>query len=228
MPDAILLIEDDERLAGMVRDYLGGSGFDVSLAGTGADGLSLLKRDSFDAVILDLMLPDMDGLEVCRTIRADGAMPILMLTAKGDPMDRIIGLELGADDYLPKPFEPRELLARLRAILRRGKGDTRTEILRFGALEIDAQAMEARLAGETCALTTHQFKLLEIMAKAAGRVLSRDYLMDALKGENLEAFDRSIDVHISRIRAAIEADPKHPRRVITVRGAGYVFAKAQD
>lgn len=228
MPEAILLIEDDNRLAAMVRDYLGESGFHVTIAETGAEGLSLQKTRPFDAVILDLMLPDIDGLEVCRTIRASSTLPILMLTAKGDPMDRIIGLELGADDYLPKPFEPRELLARLRAILRRGKAEDKAEILRFGSLEIDAQAMEARLNGEVCALTTHQFKLLEIMAKAAGRVLSRDYLMDELKGQNFEAFDRSIDVHISRIRAEVETDPKHPRRVITVRGAGYVFAKAQD
>ncbi|HUS54758.1 MAG TPA: response regulator transcription factor [Thermohalobaculum sp.] len=228
MTEQMLLIEDDARLAGMVRDYLGGSGFVVTIAGTGAEGLALQRARGFDAVILDLMLPDMDGLEVCRALRAAGSVPILMLTAKGDPMDRIVGLELGADDYLPKPFEPRELLARLRAILRRGKREGQAEILRFGRLEIDPRAMEARIEDRSCALTTHQFKLLEIMARAAGRVLSRDYLMDQLKGGNLEAFDRSIDVHISRIRAEVEDDPKHPRRVITVRGAGYVFAQAQD
>ncbi len=151
-----------------------------------------------------------------------------MLTAKGDPVDRIVGLELGADDYLPKPFEPRELLARLKAVLRRGTRDKPTDMLRFGKLEIDSQAMEARIDGRPCSLTAHQFRLLKIMAKAAGRVLSRDYLMDQLKGENIEAFDRSIDVHISRIRGEIEEDPRHPRRVITVRGAGYVFAREQD
>ncbi len=228
MTEQMLLIEDDARLAGMVRDYLGESGFDVTIAGTGNEGLALQKEHGFDAIILDLMLPDTDGLEVCRTLRATDSVPILMLTAKGDPMDRIVGLELGADDYLPKPFEPRELLARLRAILRRGKGADRADIMRFGRLEIDTRAMEARIDGRPCALTAHQFKLLTIMAKAAGRVLSRGYLMDRLKGGNLEAFDRSIDVHISRIRAEIESDPKHPRRVITVRGAGYVFARAQD
>ncbi len=228
MTEQMLLIEDDARLAGMVRDYLGEWGFDVTIAGTGQEGLALQREHGFDASILDLMLPDTDGLEVCRTLRATDSVPILMLTAKGDPMDRIVGLELGADDYLPKPFEPRELLARLRAILRRGKGVDRADIMRFGRLEIDARAMEARIDGRPCALTAHQFKLLAIMAKAAGRVLSRDYLMDQLKGGNLEAFDRSIDVHISRIRAEVEADPKHPRRVITVRGAGYVFARAQD
>ncbi len=228
MTEQMLLIEDDARLAGMVRDYLGESGFEVTIAGTGTEGLALQRAHGFDAVILDLMLPDIDGLEVCRTLRAAGSVPILMLTAKGDPMDRVVGLELGADDYLPKPFEPRELLARLRAILRRGKEVDRSDIMRFGQLEIDARAMEARIDGRPCALTAHQFKLLAIMAKAAGRVLGRDYLMDQLKGGNLEAFDRSIDVHISRIRAEVEADPKHPRRVITVRGAGYVFARAQD
>lgn len=228
MSERLLLIEDDARLAGMVADYLGGSSYSVTIAGTGAEGLSLLKGDPFDAVILDLMLPDMDGLDVCRAIRAEGALPILMLTAKGDPMDRVIGLELGADDYLPKPFEPRELLARVRAILRRRSPDAPSEVLRFGRLEIDPMAMEARIEGKPCALTTHQFKLLEVMARAHGRVLSRDYLMDQLTGQNLEAFDRSIDVHISRIRAEIEDDPKRPRRVITVRGAGYVFARAQD
>ena len=228
MTRKILLIEDDARLAGMVRDYLGESGFDVTIAGTGGEGLALQKKHGFDAVILDLMLPDTDGLEVCRTLRATDSVPILMLTAKGDPMDRVVGLELGADDYLPKPFEPRELLARMRAILRRGRGEDRADVMRFGRLEIDTRTMEARIDGRSCALTAHQFKLLEIMAKAPGRVLSRDYLMDRLKGGNLDAFDRSIDVHISRIRAAVEVDPKHPRRVITVRGAGYVFARAQE
>ena len=228
MTEHILLIEDDARLAGMVRDYLGESGFDVTIAGTGNEGLALQGKHGFDAIILDLMLPDTDGLEVCRTLRATDSVPILMLTAKGDPMDRVVGLELGADDYLPKPFEARELLARLRAILRRGRRADGADIMRFGRLEIDSRAMEARIDGRPCALTAHQFKLLEIMAKAAGRVLSRDYLMDRLKGGNLDAFDRSIDVHISRIRAEVEADPKHPRRVITVRGAGYVFARAQD
>ncbi len=228
MTKQILLIEDDVRLAEMVRDYLGGSGFEVTVAGTGAEGLALQQQRGFDAILLDLMLPDMDGLEVCRTLRGTDSVPVVMLTAKGDPTDRIVGLELGADDYLPKPFEPRELLARLRAVLRRGRGEQVGSVLRFGSLEIDPNVMEARLNGHPCELTAHQFKLLEIMANAAGRVLNRDYLMDQLTGQSLDAFDRSIDVHISRIRAEIEEDPKHPRRVITVRGAGYVFARVQD
>jgi two-component system phosphate regulon response regulator OmpR len=226
--DRILLIEDDPGLAEMVKSYLGEAGFRVSIAGRGEVGLAMSMREPFGSIILDLMLPDMDGLEVCRRIRARAQTPILMLTARGDAMDRVVGLELGADDYLPKPFEPRELLARLRAILRRSKSDEQRDLLRFGRLEIDAGARVARLDGEVRPLTSHQFALLLVLAQHAGRVLSRDVIMDLIKNEPLEAFDRSIDVHISRIRAAIEDDPKNPRRVITVRGAGYVFAKVQD
>jgi DNA-binding response OmpR family regulator len=224
----ILLIEDDLRLAELVKNYLTDAGFSVTAAHTGAAGIALHGRETFDALVLDLMLPDIDGLEVCRRIRTDSAIPILMLTARGDAMDRVVGLEMGADDYLPKPFEPRELLARLRAILRRGKGETKSEILRFGRLEIDLGARHVKLDGEDRVLTGYQFELLLVLARHAGRVMSRDALMDLVKHERLEAFDRSIDVHISRIRAAIEDDAKKPRRVITVRGAGYVFAKAQD
>jgi len=224
----VLLIEDDPRLAAMLIEYLGQAGFRVDHAGTGSDGLARQRCEAFDALVLDLMLPDMDGLAVCRAVRADGNTPILMLTARGDTMDRVVGLELGADDYLPKPFEPRELLARLRAILRRNRGDEAADVLRFGRLEIDRGGRVVRLDGELRPLTSYQFALLTALAERAGRVLTREALMDALKGESVEAFDRSIDVHVSRIRAAIEDDPKHPRRIITVRGAGYVFARAQD
>jgi two-component system, OmpR family, phosphate regulon response regulator OmpR len=227
--DRILLIEDDARLAEMVKNYLGGSGFSITIAPTGRAGLGLYRRQEFDALILDLMLPDMDGLEVCRKIRAGAQTPILMLTARGDAMDRVVGLEIGADDYLPKPFEPRELLARLRAILRRSKGGEQNfELMRFGRLEIDVGARQVRRDSEACTMTGYQFDLLLVLARHAGRVMSREAIMDLMKNERLDAFDRSIDVHISRIRAAIEDDPKKPRRVITVRGAGYVFAKAQD
>ena len=229
MTDRILLIEDDARLAEMVKNYLGGSGFSITIAPTGRAGLELYGRQEFDAVILDLMLPDMGGLEVCRKIRAGAQTPILMLTARGDAMDRVVGLEIGADDYLPKPFEPRELLARLRAILRRSKGGEQNfELMRFGRLEIDVGARQVRRDSEACTMTGYQFDLLLVLARHAGRVMSREAIMDLMKNERLDAFDRSIDVHISRIRAAIEDDPKKPRRVITVRGAGYVFAKAQD
>ena len=221
-------IEDDARLAEMVSTYLSEAGFRVVHAASGTEGLARQDREAFDLLILDLMLPDMDGLDVCRAVRAKTDIPILMLTARGDAMDRVVGLELGADDYLPKPFEPRELLARLRAILRRGRAGSTADILRFGRLEIDTAAREVRLAGQPRPLTSHQFALVFALAERAGRVMSRDALMDALKGHSFEAFDRSIDVHISRIRAAIEDDPKKPRRIITVRGTGYVFAKAQD
>jgi DNA-binding response OmpR family regulator len=228
MTERILMIEDDRRLAAMVSDYLRRSGFTVSAEHDAASGLATLRRSAFDALILDLMLPDLDGLEVCRLVRMESRIPILMLTAKGDAMDRVVGLELGADDYLPKPFEPRELLARLRAVLRRANSAGSGDALRFGRLEIDADARAVRIDGHRRSLTGYQFDLLLALARHAGRVMSRDQLMDALKGEELEAFDRSIDVHISRIRNAIEDDPHHPRRIITVRGVGYVFARLQD
>lgn len=242
----LLMIEDDTRLAQMVGDYLGNNGLQVTHMGDARSGLEQLQpaegvagADLPDLVILDLMLPDMDGLEVCRRIRAlpgpAAQVPVLMLTAKGDPMDRIIGLEIGADDYLPKPFEPRELLARIRAILRRrgggGEGSAAGQpatALRFGSLEIDRDARSVTVAGQPCELTSYQFDLLVTLAERAGRVLTRDQIMEAVRGRELEAFDRSIDVHMGRIRAAIEADPKAPKRILTVRGVGYVFAKQQD
>jgi len=231
MSERILLVEDDPRLAEMLCEYLGQSGMRVTVASLGASALARLADGAgYDALVLDLMLPDMDGLEVCRRVRSRSDTPVLMLTARGDAIDRIIGLELGADDYLPKPFEPRELLARLRAILRRRvqAPELAATPLRFGRLEIDTAARAVRLDGSACELTGHQFNLLLALARHAGRVLSRDTLMDLVKGEPLESFDRSIDVHMSRIRAVIEDDPKRPRRVITVRGAGYVFARVQD
>jgi two-component system phosphate regulon response regulator OmpR len=216
----------------MVQHYLGDAGFHVTVAPRGATAIALVGRETFDTIILDLMLPDMDGLDVCRQIRgqarSSAETPILMLTARGDAMDRILGLEMGADDYLPKPFEPRELLARLRSILRRAKSENRAEVLRFGRLEVDTSAREVRLDGAPQPLTSHQFELLLVLAQHAGRVMSREAIMNLVKHESLEAFDRSIDVHISRIRSAIEDDPKRPRRIITVRGAGYVFARVQD
>jgi DNA-binding response OmpR family regulator len=230
MADEVLIVDDDTRLSAMVRDYLGENGFSVRTAATANDGLAELSRRAPDAVILDIMLPDLDGFETCRRIRAVSDVPVLMLTAKGDEMDRIVGLEIGADDYLPKPFNPRELLARLKAILRRRGGSSRNSdrVLRFGRLEIDPGSRTAKLDGNACALTSYQFDLLVALAENAGRTLSRDQLMDKVKGAELEAFDRSIDVHVSRIRAAIEDDPKHPKRIVTVRGAGYVFARYQD
>mgnify|MGYP000010400851 FL=1 len=233
MTPLLLMIEDDERLAKMVGDYLRQSGFGFSHAADGAHGLNEVQKNSPDLVILDLMLPDMDGLQVCQKIRgfngAHAQTPVLMLTAKGDPMDRIIGLELGADDYLPKPFEPRELLARIRAILRRktDAGSGSHTRMQFGSLEIDRDARTVSVKGQACDLTSYQFDLLVAMAERAGRVLTRDQIMEAVRGRELEAFDRSIDVHMGRIRMAIEEDHKAPERILTVRGVGYVFAKQQ-
>ncbi len=234
----LLMIEDDARLAQMVAEYLERSGYAVTHAIDARAGLAVLQEPPHGAVpellILDLMLPDMDGLEACRRVRAlpgdMGQIPVLMLTAKGDPMDRIVGLELGADDYLPTPFEPRELLARIRAILRRrGEGlPAAATQMRFGSLEIDRDARAVTVAGQPVELTSYQFDLLIALAERAGRVLTRDQIMEAVRGRELEAFDRSIDVHMGRIRAAIEVDAKNPKRILTVRGVGYVFAKQQD
>ena len=242
MNTELLMIEDDVRLARMVAEYLGQSGYELAHAPDATQGLAALQagQPGWPAlVILDLMLPDLDGLEVCRRIRAlpgeAGRVPLLMLTAKGDPLDRIIGLEMGADDYLPKPFEPRELLARIRAVLRRhGDGGVAAAapggqpLLQFGSLAIDRDARTVTVAGQAADLTSYQFDLLVAMAERAGRVLTRDQIMEAVRGRELDAFDRSIDVHVGRIRQAIEADSKNPRRILTVRGVGYVFARQQD
>ncbi len=244
MTQQLLMIEDDSRLAAMVGDYLRQSGYGFTHAADGASGLAALETSAPDLVILDLMLPDMDGLDVCRRIKnrapngigeSPAGVAVLMLTAKGDPMDRIVGLEIGADDYLPKPFEPRELLARIRAVLRRGAGTAQEsghsplhQVMRFGTLEIDRDARLVTVAGVARELTSYQFDLLVAMAERAGRVLSRDQIMEAVRGRELEAFDRSIDVHMGRIRSAIEADAKDPKRILTVRGVGYVFARQQD
>jgi DNA-binding response OmpR family regulator len=238
MTQQLLMIEDDARLANMVSEYLGQAGFVIEHALDGGTGLTALQKTPPALVVLDLMLPDMDGLEICRRIRgfggALGKTPVLMLTAKGDPMDRVIGLEVGADDYLAKPFEPRELLARIRAILRRS-ADAASDVggdddltLRFGSLEIDRNSRTVSLSGKVVELTSYQFDLLLAVAERAGRVLTRDQIMEAVRGRELEAFDRSIDVHMGRIRAAIEVDAKDPKRILTVRGVGYVFAKQQD
>jgi two-component system, OmpR family, phosphate regulon response regulator OmpR len=229
---SLLLIDDDARLTTMVGDYLRRNGFTVDTVGSLAAGRERLKLATYDALLLDLMLPDGDGLDLTRELRSQPRtrrLPLLMLTARGEPMDRIVGLEIGADDYLGKPFEPRELLARVKALLRRAAPEPAgEELLTFGRLDIDLGARQARLDGKACELTSHQFELLTVLAKNPGRVLSRDQIMDALKGHPLEAFDRSIDVHISRIRAVIEDDAKTPKRVLTVRGSGYVFARKQD
>jgi DNA-binding response OmpR family regulator len=228
---AALLVDDDARLGTLVAEYLGKNEIDVTVAGDGERGLAALRARRFDVVLLDLMLPGVDGLEVCRRIRATAglaAVPVVMLTAKGEEVDRIVGLELGADDYLAKPFNPRELLARIRAVLRRtaaSAGTAGTPRVRAGDLEIDVDAREVTVAGRRVVLTHYEFELLAALARAAGRVLSRERLLDVLKGEAYEAFDRSIDVHVSKLRAKLEPNPREPRYIRTVRGVGYVLPR---
>ncbi len=229
----LLIIDDDRRLSDMIVTYLARHGMPAEHVGTAAAGLQRLRTASatghYSAVVLDLMLPDADGLEVCRAIRAlrtaIASIPVLMLTAKGDPMDRVVGLEMGADDYLPKPFEPRELLARLRSVLRRSRMQMTTSVLRFGDLEIDREARSVRVNSREAVVTSRQFDLLVVLAERAGRVLTREQLLDAIASDSTDATDRAIDVHIGRLRAAIEHDPKHPRHILTVRGVGYCFAR---
>lgn len=230
MAARILIIDDDERLTEMVAGYLKARGFTVECRADARSGLVALAGGNVDAVILDVMLPDIDGFEVCRRVRAGSDVPILMLTARGDATDRVVGLEIGADDYLPKPFDPRELLARLGAILRRSRrGFTEPAgPLRFGRLTIDQEGREVRLDGQPRELTGRQFDLLLLLAERAGRVQTREQIMEALGGEGWDSVDRSIDVHVSRIRNAIEDDPKHPRFVRTIRGAGYLFSPVVD
>ena len=229
---AALLIDDDARLGALVTEYLGRHEIDVTVAADGERGLSVLRKGRFDVVLLDVMLPGADGFEVCRRLRAApelATVPVIMLTARGDDVDKIVGLELGADDYLAKPFNPRELLARIHAVLRRGRAvTTRRDRLRVGRLEIDFDAREVTVAGRRPALTAYEFELLAALARAAGRVLSRDQLLDALKGAAYETFDRSIDVHISKLRAKLETNAKEPRYIKTVRGAGYVLSREVD
>jgi DNA-binding response OmpR family regulator len=235
----ILLVDDDAELTAMLAAYLSKAGLEVAARGSLAAGEAALREAAkrgaaFDLAVLDLMLPDGDGLAFCRRLRgqADAAIAevgVVMLTARGDEADRIVGLEVGADDYVGKPFAPRELLARIRAVLRRrAHGSPRGDVLRFGRLEIDRGARAVRIDGEERALTAMQFDLLVALAEGAGRVQTRDAIMQKLRGHDLEAFARSIDVHVARLRAVLEDDAKRPRRILTVRGVGYVFASKQD
>jgi len=222
----VLLVEDDHRLATLTKEYLEGHGVAVVHVADGKRGQDEALGGRYDAVLLDLMLPGKDGLEVCREIRARSDVPIIVLTARGEEADRVMGLELGADDYLAKPFSPRELLARIRAIVRRAKGRAgpAKDLVRVGTLVVDPAARSVRRAGREVALTGYEFTLLEALARRAGRVLSREQLMELARGSAEEAFDRSIDVHVSRLRQKLGDDPKRPRLIKTVRGVGYVLA----
>jgi DNA-binding response OmpR family regulator len=224
----VLLIDDDEALATLLAEFLAQSGLSMRAAAHPREGLRLLKEQSPDIVILDVMLPGMDGFTVCRKIRETSRVPIIMLTARGDVMDRIVGLELGADDYLPKPFEPRELVARIQAVLRRGQHVDRTERARVGGLEVDWAKRSVQLAGRPLDLTTAEFDMLGILVRNRGRVLSRDRIMELMRGSDREAFDRSIDVLISRLRGKLGDSARRPRFIKTVHGAGYAFIGGDD
>ena len=224
--ETILLIDDDLKLAEMLSSYLEKHGFTIIPAADGETGVALLKDKFFDLVLLDIMLPGKDGMEICRQIRSFSQVPVIMLTARGEESDRIVGLELGADDYLPKPFNSRELVARMRAVLRRAHPPAGAEkdLLRAGEIEINPLTRTVSRNGKKCELTSYQFDLLYLLAARAGRVLTRDQILTNIKGNKFEPFDRSIDVHISRIRAAIENDPRAPEYLLTVHGVGYQFA----
>jgi len=225
-----LLVEDDVRLARLTAEYLTGHGVVVTHVADGRRGLEEALRGRFDVVLLDLMLPGRDGLEVCREIRARSDLPIIVLTARGEEADRVMGLELGADDYLAKPYSPRELLARIRAVTRRaqGRAGPRSEAITVGTLHLDPGARRVTLEGHEVPLTGYEFDLLRALAERAGRILSREQLMELVRGSADEAFDRSIDVHVSRLRQKLGDDPKRPRLIKTVRGVGYLLAAGPE
>jgi len=226
--ERILIIDDDEKLCLLVQEYLGSMGYEVESAYTGTDGLKKAIEGNFHAVILDVMLPEMDGFEVLRQLRSQSNIPVLMLTSRGDETDRIVGLEIGADDYLPKTFSTRELLARLRAVIRRshmttaGKENRETG-LKFGTLIFNEDSYEAFLETKRLELTPIEYRILLCLAKAGGKALTREQLLDAVADRNFDVFDRSIDMHISSLRGKLGDDPKNPRFIRTVRGVGYLF-----
>jgi DNA-binding response OmpR family regulator len=224
-PISVVFVEDDQRLARLTARYLESHGVTVTIAGDGTEGIARVMRERPDVVLLDLMLPGMGGLEVCRELRTRTDAPIVIVTARGEEADRVMGLEGGADDYIAKPFSSRELLARIRAHARRARGHAGPrKDLRVGRLEVDVDAMRATLDGEVLSLTTYEFMLLRSLAERAGRVLTREQLVDLVRGSADEAFDRSIDVHVSHLRAKLGDDPRSPRLIKTVRGVGYMLA----
>lgn len=224
----VLLIDDDEKLNALLVEYLGRFNVGVRAVVHPDEGLHALRVDPPDIVILDVMLPDMDGFAVCRKVRESSRVPIIMLTARGDVADRIVGLELGADDYLPKPFEPRELLARMQAVLRRGATVVSEERIRVGPLEVNWTTSSARLNGQLLSLTPAEFELLGMLVRNRGRVLSRDRIMDQTRGIDWEAYDRSVDVLVSRLRQKLGDDPRQPTFIRTMRGIGYRFIGGSD
>ena len=221
----VLLIDDDRRLFELLESYFSPNGVALSHAADGAQGLTALDRDVYDAVLLDVMMPGMDGLAVVKRIRAKSNIPVLMLTAKGDETDRVVGLELGADDYLPKPFSPRELLARLRAVLRRARPDAVAERLSVGPVAIEVASREVRVGPRTVELTGIEFDILVALARRAGRVVAREALLGQAGRNDTVVGARTVDVHIAHLRHKLGDDPKTPRLIKTVRGVGYVLTK---
>jgi DNA-binding response OmpR family regulator len=219
----VLVVDDDERLNALLTKYLSQFGLSVRAVSHPDAGLSALKSDPPDIVVLDVMLPDMDGFAVCRRIREHSRVPIIMLTARGEVTDRILGLEMGADDYLPKPFEPRELVARIQAVLRRGAEAEDEDALQIGALNLNWGTRSALLNGNDLGLTTAEFELLGLLVRNRGRVLTRDRIMSEIHGIDWDPYDRSIDVHVNRLRQKLGDDARHSTMIRTVRGAGYSF-----
>jgi len=228
MKSTILIIDDDSKLNQMLKEYLGDFGFNILTATHPDKGLEKIKKKSPDLIILDIMLPDMNGFEVCKTIRKTHDIPIIMLTARGELMDKVVGLELGADDYLPKPFEPRELVARIQSILRRTRPDDIPEHGNFGRLKIDYGKQIALIDGRNVDLTTNEFTALSLLVKNTGKVLSRDQILDELRGMECEAFNRSVDITMSRLRNKLGDDPKNPSFIKTIWDAGYLFIGTND
>jgi len=228
MTSRVLLIDDDARLYELLASYLAQNGFEVEGARDGAQGILALAASPFDAVLLDVMMPGMTGLEACRRIREKSRIPILMLTAKGDETDRVVGLELGADDYISKPFSPRELLARLRAVLRRSTPDGGLERLVVGKVVVDLEGREVTTDGQRVELTALEFDLLVALAKRAGRVVPRDNLLAQAGRSDVVVGERTVDVHISHLRQKLGDDPRAPRLIKTVRGVGYVMTKDES
>lgn len=223
MTTRVLLVDDDEALTALLAEYLARFDMSAARAAHPQEAFRLLKSDPPDVMVLDVMLPGMDGFAVCRKVRETSGVPIIMLTARGDVTDRVVGLELGADDYVPKPFEPRELVARIQAVLRRRAPSAADEVLRAGALEVNLATRAARLEGRELPLTTAEFALLSLFARHPGRVLTRERLLDETRGVEFEVFDRSIDVLVSRLRQKLGDDARSPRYIKTVRGTGYSF-----
>jgi DNA-binding response OmpR family regulator len=223
MSSTILIIDDDEKLIRLLTDYIAGHDYNVISATTPSLGLSLIDKSDPDLVVLDIMLPEMNGFDVCREIRLSNDVPIIMLTARGEVTDRIVGLELGADDYLAKPFEPRELIARIQSVLRRGSGRPGKTRYRFGALEIDTRQRSAAIDGADIDLSTNEFDVLLLLAQNPSRVMNRDQIIGKLRGTDWAAFDRSVDILVSRLRQKLGDDPKNPEFIKTVWGTGYLF-----